>query len=178
MSTATLLRDLARLREELAACRPTAPPAAPYPQYADDPCGFSRDVLRVRWTATQEAIARAMLEPPFRVLVLAGHNVGKTHLSAGISLWWHLTRRPSIVLTTAPKLDQVKKLLWKEIRTQGRGLVPFAGPSAPYVERAADDFMLGTTARDGTAFQGHHGPELLFVFDEAVGVDQIGRASC
>src|SRR5262249_9106491 len=114
-----------------------------YSVYREDPSGFARDVLGVTWTPKQEEIALSLLAPPYRTLVKASHNVGKTHLAAGVALWWHCTRRPSIVLSTAPKLDQVKKLLWKEIRTQGRGHVRFAGPAMPYVERAPDDFMLG-----------------------------------
>lgn len=141
-----------------------------YPEYRDRPGDFARDVLGVTWTPVQEEIANSLLRPPYRTLVKAAHNVGKTMCSAGIALWWHLTRQPSIVISTAPKLDQVKDLLWKEVRRQSRGLVQFAGPRVPRIERGPDDFMLGTTAGNATRFQGHHGPAILFVFDEAVGV--------
>lgn len=151
---------------------PEPAPPSPYLRYRDDPVGFARDVLRVRYiTPVQEAIAKAILEPPYRVLVPAAHGVGKTFTAAWLALWWHLTRVPSIVLTTAPKFEQVQNLLWKEIRRLARPLrLRFDGPKTPCRTRAADDFMLGTTAATGTAFQGHHGDNLFFWVDEAVGV--------
>lgn len=158
---------LARIEKAL----PVPSPPNPYARYRDDPAGFARDVLRVTWTPTQREIAESLLRPPYRTLVKASHNVGKTMVSAGVALWWHLTRSPSIVISTAPKLEQVRDLLWKEVRRQCRGLVSFAGPRIPRVDRGPDDFMVGTTAQSGTAFQGHHGPSMLFIFDEGVGVD-------
>lgn len=138
--------------------------------YRERPVGFATHVLKQRWTPAQQNIARLLMTPPHRVLVAASHNCGKTHLSAGVVLWWHLTRSPAIIITTAPKLEQVRDLLWKEIRRQGRGLVSFPGPRMCRLERDEEDFAVGTTARTGTAFQGHHGPHNLLVFDEATGV--------
>lgn len=156
-----------KLVEELGARRG---PTLKYALYRDDPCGFAKDVLGVEWTPVQQEIAKSLLVPPCRTLVKASHNVGKTHLAAGIAAWWFLTRQPAIVITTAPKLEQVRDLLWKEIRRQAGKHLKFAGPRICRVDRAADDFMAGTTAQSGTGFQGHHGPHLLFLFDEAVGV--------
>ncbi len=141
-----------------------------YGEYRYEPCLFAKKVLGVTWTPKQEEIARSLLVPPYRTLVKSAHTVGKTHLAAGLALWWFLTRRPAIVLSTAPKLEQVRDLLWKEIRRQAGRLVTFSGPRIPRVDRAADDFMLGTTASDSVRFQGHHGPHLFFLLDEAVGV--------
>ncbi len=152
--------------------RALAPTGGPFfPEYRGRPVDFARDVLRVTWTPRQCEIALAAERPPYRVLVKSSHNVGKTMFSAGYAAYFFLTRKPAIVITTAPKMEQVRDLLWKEIRTQARHLLPFAGTRGPRVDRAADDFMVGTTAQTGTGFQGHHGPHMLFVFDEAVGVE-------
>ena len=164
-----VLANLADLYPELATLR-LATPAAAFPQYRDHPVEFARDVLRQTLTLQQGDMLRGLLVPPYRVLAKAGHNVGKTMGAAAALLWWHLTRSPAIIISTAPKLEQVRDLLWKEVRRQSRGLVAFAGPRICRIDRAADDFAVGTTARTGTALQGHHGESLLFIFDEAVGV--------
>ena len=113
------------------------------------------------------------MTPPYRVLVKASHNVGKTHLAGGLVNWWYDSFDPGITLTTAPTDRQVQDLLWKEVRTQRRGRGGFPGPKMPRLESAANHFAHGFTARDGDAFQGHHAEHLLIIFDEAVGVAPV-----
>jgi hypothetical protein len=146
---------------------------APMTRYAGDPCAYAREVLGVTWWAKQEEIARLLCQPPYKVLVKACHTVGKTFLAAGLVNWWYDSYDPSLVLTTAPTDRQVRDLLWKEVRIQRRGRGGFAGPKMPRLESSPDHFAHGFTARDGDAFQGHHGPHVLIVFDEAVGVEPI-----
>lgn len=147
-------------------------PAERYAAYRDDPVGFARDVLKVELVPKQREALECLLEPPFVVLCPSGNEQGKSLASAVAILWWHLTRVPSIVITTAPKYDQVKDILWKEVRRLARraGLPVAFLPKTCRIERAPDDFAVGTTARDATSFQGHHGPSMLFVIDEATAV--------
>jgi hypothetical protein len=139
-------------------------------RYAEDPISYAADVLNVRWWAKQQQIARALLEPPYRVLVKASHSVGKTHLGGGLVNWWFDSFNPGITLTTAPTDRQVQDLLWKEVRGQRAGRGGFPGPKVSRLESAPDHFAHGFTAQDGNAFQGHHAEHMLIVFDEAVGV--------
>lgn len=144
-------------------------------KYRDNPVGFARDVLGIHWTPSVIKVAESILTPPYRVLIPAAHSQGKTHACAGLAIWWFCTRHPAIVISTAPTLRQVQDLLWKEIRVQVRNArrplpVPFTGPRSLRAERSPEDFMLGVTASTDTAFQGHHGPNKLFILDEAVGV--------
>jgi hypothetical protein len=147
--------------------------AAETPQvssYADDPVGYAEDVLGVRWWAKQQEIARALLTPPYRVLVKACHSVGKTHLGGGLVNWWFDSFNPGLTLTTAPTDRQVQDLLWKEVRGQRRQRGGFPGPRVSRLESSPEHFAHGFTARDADAFQGHHSEHSLIVFDEAVGV--------
>jgi hypothetical protein len=116
-----------------------------------------------------------LLIPPYRVIVKAAHQVGKTHLAAGLISWWYDTFDPSIVLTTATTDQQVKDVLWKEVRVQRRmaKLGGFRGPKMPRLESSPDHFAFGFATNEPEAFQGHHGPHILIVFDEAVGVDRV-----
>lgn len=145
-------------------------------RYKDDPVGYARDVLKVTPTPDQERIARAVLEPPYRVLVKSGHNIGKTFLAAWLVNWWYDTRNPGVVISTAPDARSVSDVLWTEIRLQRQRSdlpSPFA-PKAPLLRdpaNAEDHWAKGYTAASGEGFQGRHRERMLFVFDEAEGVD-------
>lgn len=142
-----------------------------YAKYKNSPIDYAQDILHQAWWSKQQEIAQALLTPPYKVLVKACHNIGKTHLGGGLVNWWFDTRPQSITLTTAPSDRQVKDLLWKEVRKQRGRRGGFPGPKIPRLEKAEDYFAHGYTARDSTTFQGHHAREMLFIFDEAVGVD-------
>jgi hypothetical protein len=117
-------------------------------------------------------MGRGLLEAPYRVLAPSANSQGKTSGSAALSLWWFCTRSPAIIRTTAPKFDQVRDLLWKEIRRLARRLktpLPFL-PKACRIERSEDDYAVGATATGESGWKGHHGPNQLFIFDEATDV--------
>ncbi|OWK45808.1 putative terminase B protein [Fimbriiglobus ruber] len=144
----------------------------------NDPVGYAVDVLGVTPTPDQAAIAPAILQPPYRVLVKSGHNVGKTYLAAWLVNWWYDTRDPGVVITTAPTRRDVADLLWTEVRLQRqraavRLSMNFAGPAAPEMRIGPDHYAKGYTAAAGESFQGRHRARMLFVFDEAEGVDGI-----
>lgn len=143
-----------------------------YAKYVDDPVGFSRDVLGVELVPLQQKALTSLLEPPYRTLCPSANEVGKSIDGACAILWWHCTRIPSVIITTAPKFDQVKDILWKEVRSLARrAQLPLAFlPKTCRIERSSEDFAVGLTAKDATSFQGHHGPSILFVIDEGTGV--------
>lgn len=87
---------------------------APYPEYVNDPTGFCREILG--WTPwdKQQAIGKALVEHQ-RVTVVSCNGAGKTTLAARLLLWFMMTRRDAIVVTTAPTWHQVG-LLWREVR--------------------------------------------------------------
>lgn len=138
-------------------------------KYAMDPVGYCRDVLHVRLTPQQEQVGLLLLRPPHRVLVRAGHSVGKTFLAACLASWWYDTRSDGCVLATAPTRRQVEGLLFAELRALRPGDPDFA-PAAPWLGRDQQHFVQGFTARDANAFQGFHRSRTLLIFDEAVGV--------
>lgn len=165
-----LLTWAERCREKAARLKRRAARAGDLSRYRTDPDGYARNVLKVDWWAKQQEVATALTRPPYRVLVKASHSVGKSHVAAGIVNWWYDTRPQSICVTTAPKFDQVKDVLWKEIRLQRRGRGGFPGPKIPRLESAPDHYAVGCTAERAEGIQGQHGPAVLFVLDEAVGV--------
>lgn len=140
-------------------------------KFQSNPAGYARDVLGVAWWSKQQEIAEALLRPPYRVLVKASHNVGKTFLAGSLVNWWYDIYDPGLTLTTAPTDTQVRDLLWKEVRVQRGNRGGFRGPQMPRLESSKNHWAHGYTAKDSDGFQGRHEEHMLFVFDEAVGVD-------
>jgi hypothetical protein len=173
VAKAAIRRTLSRLRAEVE--RQAATPTGVDPSaYSQDPVGYANNVLRVSLTPDQQAILRALLEPPHKVLVDSGHNCGKTYCSAVAVNWWYDSFNPGVCITTAPTERDVIDLLWAEVRMQRiRAGLPldFIGARAPEMRTSEEHYAKGYTARLGESFQGRHRPHMLFVFDEAEGID-------
>lgn len=106
----------------------------------------------------------------------SGHGVGKTYVAAGVALWFLYSFPDSRVLSTAPTFTGVEKLLWHEInQLHQRARFPLGGNCLSVELNLPDGrFALGLSS-DPTraeAFQGHHAPKILVIFDEASGVDR------
>lgn len=134
-----------------------------------NPEAYARQTLQVDWWHKQAEIARALVEHK-RVFVKAGNGPGKTFLAGGLVNWFYDLYPRGICLTTAPTGQQVKDVLWKEIRIQRNGR-PGLQPKAPRMETGPEHFAIGYTAESQGAFQGRHAEHLFIVFDEATDID-------
>lgn len=165
-----------------------APP--PLPEYADRPIDFFREILGIEpWAAAmpgqtgQIDILRALPEHK-AIAVRSGHKVGKSTIAAGVAIWWFATRPAARAVLTAPTARQVKIVLWREVRrlyriarrrarVKGRDLGP--DPSRdPSTGIIADDGreILGFSTDDADRFSGISGQHVLYIVDEASGVDE------
>jgi hypothetical protein len=149
--------------------------ANPLARYRTDPVGYAQDRLGVyTLTTDQKKILQSLVIPPYRTLVKAGHEVGKTVVAA-VALNWHFDCfQPSITMSTAPNFKQVKDVLWKEVRRlrTEAGLGDFVGPKVPRLEKAPNHFAVGVTANTAADIQGQHGPAVFGIIEEAVGVER------
>lgn len=112
------------------------------------------------------------------IRVEAGHTVGKTKIAAGMVNHFFDCFVPSIIYTYAPTQTQIHDLLWKEIKSDridrdlpGRVL-------DLELNNGPDHFAKGraTNSAGGTGthrVHGQHGQYLMFVVDEAEGVDDF-----
>lgn len=110
------------------------------------------------------------------------HDSGKTHTVSRLALWWLMCwPGDSIVVTTAPSWNQVKNLLWREmrdgfLRAQRRG--PGLGGrmlTTHYEPAGAASplwYATGFSTDEPVNFQGFHAKHILVVVDEADGVPQ------
>ncbi len=145
--------------------------------YPTDPVGYARNILGIRTlTAAQQQILQSLLEPPYKTLVPSAHDVGKTFVAAVAANWWYDSFDPGLILSTAPTQRDVVDLLWTEIRLQRqRAGLPqhFSGPRAPEMRTSEEHYAKGFTASKGESFQGRHRQRMLFIFDEANGIEPI-----
>jgi len=117
-----------------------------------------------------------------RVAIKSGHGVGKSALLAWTILWWLLTRHPAKIACTAPTSHQLDDVLWGEVSKWSRqlpeGLKSLISVTSEKVFLNADprqSFAVARTARKEKpeAFQGFHSDNMLFIADEASGVEPI-----
>jgi phage terminase large subunit len=149
-------------------------------RFRDDPVAFAREVFGIEPWEGQEKILNGVAGHTF-VTCRSGHKCGKS-TSVALAAWWFAcTREGARVIITAPTGRQVKQVVWREIRRLWRlalkrgnpyglpepGLAPENGVALPH-----DSQILGFTAENQEAMAGISAPEMLFVVDEASGVDE------
>jgi hypothetical protein len=140
----------------------------------NDPATWARDRAGVHLWSRQRDIAQS-IEDNKRTAVQSAHGIGKSFLAATLAAWWTDTHDPSetMVVTTAPSMDQVHAILWEEIR----GLHDRAG--LPGVVQRTDRWLVGGRLvgmgrkppdYSESAFQGIHRKYVLVILDEACGI--------
>ena len=147
-----------------------------------NPVWFIENVLGQKLWSKQAEVVESVWRHK-RTAVASAHGTGKTNIAARIGLTWLITRPNSIIVTTAPTGRQVKKQLWKEVRSAISSCsYDFGGsllPKAPELQINGEEWqMLGFSTDSGDSFQGWHSEGgNLFIFDEATGIDpQIWEA--
>lgn len=117
-----------------------------------------------------------------RLAIRSGHGVGKSAFLAWVILWWLLTRYPAKAACTANTAAQLNDVLWGELDKWHRklpkefqNLLALKSERMELVEDPKQSFAVARTARkeQPEAFQGYHSPNMLFIVDEASGVDDI-----
>lgn len=151
-------------------------------EWARDPVLFVEQALGVDRLEDWQRDALRLVRDHDRVAVKSGHGVGKTAFLAWVILWWLLTRCPGKVACTANTANQLSDVLWGELdkwwRRLPEGLKNLLDLKSDRIELKEDpkqSFGVARTARkeQPEAFQGFHSPNMLFIADEASGIDDI-----
>lgn len=155
--------------------------AALFAEYHDDIVGFAIDILGINPWSRQIEILKAVVEHP-KTAVRSGHKIGKSTSSAIIALWWFATRPRAFVILTSSGDKQIKEILWPEISRLYRAAKKKLGGTLYDTHhsglRAEDQRrIIGISTKRTENMGGFSGAELLFVGDEASGIEeQIFRA--
>jgi hypothetical protein len=120
-------------------------------------------------------------DPGAHISIRAGHGVGKTTDLSWLIQWFLLTRYDVKIPCTAPTSAQLYDVLWAELyKWQSRLKEPFKSALRVLADRVIIDgidkinFAVARTARreNPEALQGFHARNLMYIVDEASGVDQ------
>jgi phage terminase large subunit len=160
-------------------------------RYRNDPVAFAVEVLQVTaWSRFVEML-RAVRDND-SVAFRAGQKVSKTLALACLILWWVCTRRRAKVIFCAPSGIQAQDGLYAELvrlhaggktieerKRDGGALIELGGVALKSCEdgirwddgRAVFGFSAADTKKT-EKYLGHSGPEMMFVADEASGIDE------
>jgi len=167
--------------------------AWPDEKWQADPLGFAREILGVEVWDRQSEFIEAVRDNPLTA-VRSGHRVSKTMSLGIIALWFYCAFPEARVIMTAPTAPQLSGALWRTIRMlYHRSGICLACRKAKKTVRPcehsnvitgdihalvqsgikSEDFreIFGITADKPEALQGLAGINLLFIADEASGVD-------
>lgn len=152
-----------------------------YNLWRSNPSQFVQDVFSVKPEKWQSTVLQSLVEND-SIAIRSGHGVGKTALLSWIIIWWLLTRYPAKIACTAPTGHQLSDVLWGEVAKWHRAL-PLAIKKMLVVKNDRiefscankSSFAVARTARkeQPEAFQGFHSQHMLFIIDEASGVEDI-----
>jgi len=159
----------------------TTPPLELAKRIHDQADLFSEHVLRRHlWSKQREVLQ--LLSAHSKVAVASCHSVGKSFIASQALLWFLFTRRPAIVVTTAPTWRQVEKVLWKYVNREylrlPKDLQGLAVCLTARLTIAPDHEAFGQSTDKPDQFQGIHSPHIMLIVDEAAGVsDEIYEAA-
>src|SRR5262245_43762002 len=117
-----------------------------------------------------------------RVSIRSGHGVGKTTFESWLILWFLLTRQNCKIPVAANSQDQLRDTIWPEIGKWHRQLpdalkamIEVQAERVVVVHDPEGAFAVRRTASKDNpeALQGFHAERLLFLIDEASGIDDI-----
>ncbi|MHB1097808.1 MAG: hypothetical protein ACYC3F_16740 [Gemmatimonadaceae bacterium] len=140
------------------------------------------------WDGTPDPLAAICeaLAGGVDVGVESATGTGKTHIAAGLALWFLACHEDALVVTTAPKEAQLTTQLWKEIGrhwTKFKARYPVASTVKLRVrmkeaEGESESWAVlgyacgvGATEESATKAQGFHAAHMLIVTEETPGID-------
>lgn len=145
------------------------------------PEDFVKDVFGAEPDVWQ-TIALNKLNTEDRISIRSGHGIGKSAFMSWAILWWLVTRQECKIACTAPTSHQLSDVLWGELsKWWGKapeGLKPLLSITSDRIVKTTDPKNSYATARTARrenpeALQGFHSPNMLFIIDEASGVEDV-----
>lgn len=139
---------------------------------------FVKDQFGVTPSPQQAALLDAVTKLGAHVAAKSGHGTGKSTTGAWLILWALCCYSDVKVPCTAPTKHQLEDILWTEVRKwHGKMMEPWKSSIRITSDKVSVSGLPGmAVARTGRkenpeALQGFHADELLFLIDEASGVD-------
>jgi len=144
--------------------------------YASHPVEFTEDVIGVTPDPSQAKILQSVADNQMTT-VRSGHGVGKSAVEAWAVIWFLCTRPFPKIPCTAPTQHQLFDILWAEISKWIRNNPALEQDIIWTKEKVymngypQEWFAVARTASKPDALQGFHAEDVLYIIDEASGVD-------
>ncbi len=143
--------------------------------YVNEPLEWLTDrVGEAVWT--KQAQILESVRDHKRTAVPSAHAVGKSFTAARAAAWWLDSHPPgsAMVVTSAPTFQQVRAILWREIRRcHAKGnLVGYVNQTEWHINGELVGFGRKPPDGDEDSFQGIHAQYVLVILDEASGVPE------
>jgi hypothetical protein len=148
-------------------------------RWSSDAVTFVRDMFGVEPSSQQAALLSAASAPGAHVAAKSGHGTGKSTADAWLMLWGLVCFGDDVKIPcTAPTKHQLEDVLWPEARKWQAGMLePWKSAVRITSDKISVEGLPGyaaarTARKDNPeALQGFHAGEMLFVIDEASGID-------
>lgn len=146
--------------------------------YANHPVEFVQDIIGAEPDDIQAEILRSVNENKM-TSVRSGHGTGKSTVESWACIWFMCTRPYPKIPCTAPTQHQLFDILWAEISKWIRNCPSLANDLIWTKEKLymaghpEEWFAVARTASKPDSLQGFHADNLLYIIDEASGVDDI-----
>jgi hypothetical protein len=144
--------------------------------FADRPALFAEKVVGVKPDKRQAEVLDSLAHNKM-TSVRSGHGVGKSAVEAWAVIWFMVTRPFPKIPCTAPTQHQLFDILWAEVSKWIRHRPELAKEliwtkEKLYMNGYPEEwFAVARTASKPDALQGFHAEHLLYIIDEASGVD-------
>lgn len=144
--------------------------------YAVHPVEFVKDIIGAIPDPQQADILDSVAHHQMTT-VRSGHGVGKSTVEAWTIIWFMLTRPFPKIPCTAPTQHQLFDILWAEVSKWLRNNPALSDEviwtkEKVYIKGYPEEwFAVARTASKPDALQGFHAEDVLYIIDEASGVD-------
>lgn len=144
--------------------------------YANHPVEYVRDIIMANPDPVQGEILNSLVTNQM-TSVRSGHGIGKSAVEAWAVLWFLTTRPYPKIPCTAPTQHQLFDILWAEVSKWMRNNHALENDlvwtkEKLYMKGHSEEwFAVARTASKPDALQGFHAENILYIIDEASGVD-------
>ena len=144
--------------------------------YAANPIKFVEQVIGAKPDPQQAEILQSVADNQM-TSVRSGHGVGKSTVEAWVIIWFMVTRPFPKIPCTAPTQHQLFDILWAEVSKWLRNN-PLLSEELIWTKEKVymrgypeEWFAVARTASKPDSLQGFHAENVLYIIDEASGVD-------
>lgn len=148
--------------------------------WGKDPVLFVREALRVDCIEDWQCESLERLVSGDRLAIRSGHGIGKTAFMSWVIIWYLIMHNDVKIPCTANTAKQLNMVLWLELRKwikrlplELRDVIQWR--SETITVDGVENIAVAITSRkeNSESFAGFHATNILFIFDEASGVEEI-----